>query len=148
MERKRRKWKSLAKQQHLPQMAGQPTIDRRCRGRLGKIQELKTWIKDFGLRLGDSEDDLRRHYSQGCLELKKKEQSRATKWGVYDASSSQFSSEWRMQLDIPLGDYSQYSTYNYTPSVHLSPPRPNLEELVSKVYRFGKHRRGRNGSIP
>ncbi|KAI5663712.1 hypothetical protein M9H77_23035 [Catharanthus roseus] len=46
--------------------------------------------------------------------------------------SSQYSSEWRTQLNGPWRDYSKYSTYNYIPSVHLSPPQPNLEELVSK----------------
>ncbi|KAI5652775.1 hypothetical protein M9H77_29962 [Catharanthus roseus] len=51
-------------------------------GLLSWIQELKTLIQDFNLQLGDSKDDLRRHYSQGCLELKKEEQSRATNWGL------------------------------------------------------------------
>ncbi|KAI5658098.1 hypothetical protein M9H77_26891 [Catharanthus roseus] len=46
------------------------------------IQELKTLIKDFVLQLGDSRDDLRRHYSPGCLELKNEEQSKATNWGL------------------------------------------------------------------
>ncbi|KAI5676237.1 hypothetical protein M9H77_07187 [Catharanthus roseus] len=32
-------------------------------------------IQDFDLRLGDLRDDLRRHYLQGYLELKKEEQS-------------------------------------------------------------------------
>ncbi|KAI5650042.1 hypothetical protein M9H77_36047 [Catharanthus roseus] len=38
----------------------------------------------------------------------------------------------RIRYDSNQCNYAQYSTYNYTPSVHLSPPRPNLEELVSK----------------
>ncbi|KAI5664529.1 hypothetical protein M9H77_23852 [Catharanthus roseus] len=49
------------------------------------IQELKTLIQYFDLRLGDLRDDLRRHYSQGCLELKKEEQSKATDWGLIGA---------------------------------------------------------------
>ncbi|KAI5681061.1 hypothetical protein M9H77_02288 [Catharanthus roseus] len=48
-------------------------------------QELKALIQDFDLRLGDWKDDLRRHYSQGCLKLKKEEQSMATNRGLTGA---------------------------------------------------------------
>ncbi|KAI5663299.1 hypothetical protein M9H77_22622 [Catharanthus roseus] len=47
----------------------------------------RTSIKDFDLRFGDSRDDLRRHYLQGCWELKKEEQSRATNLGLIGVSS-------------------------------------------------------------
>ncbi|KAI5667919.1 hypothetical protein M9H77_17772 [Catharanthus roseus] len=39
-------------------------------------QELKTLIQDFDLGLA------RLDYSQGCFELKREEQSRATNWGL------------------------------------------------------------------
>ncbi|KAI5676127.1 hypothetical protein M9H77_07077 [Catharanthus roseus] len=53
-------------------------------------------------------------------------------WQGYDTYSSQYSSEWWTQSNVPWGDYSQYSIYNYTPPVQISTPRCNLEDLVSK----------------
>ncbi|KAI5675975.1 hypothetical protein M9H77_06925 [Catharanthus roseus] len=77
------------------------TADRRFRPTIGGrfqdfcnlvswIQELKTYFQDFDIQLGDLKDELGRRsgfncgfdYSQGCLELKKEEQSRETNWGL------------------------------------------------------------------
>ncbi|KAI5663357.1 hypothetical protein M9H77_22680 [Catharanthus roseus] len=73
-----------------PTTDGRPTvsdgvISRFLQDLFSWIQELETLIQDFDLQLCDSKDKLGRHYSQGFLELKKKEQSRATNWGLTGA---------------------------------------------------------------
>ncbi|KAI5662204.1 hypothetical protein M9H77_21527 [Catharanthus roseus] len=101
-------WQALARKRPTTNGRPRPTvaggISRFLQDLFSRIQELKTLIQKFDLRLGDSRDDLRRHsgfncgsrlnpklsfsfsyYLQGCLELKKEEQSRATNWRLIGA---------------------------------------------------------------
>ncbi|KAI5671506.1 hypothetical protein M9H77_11870 [Catharanthus roseus] len=60
------------------------------------------------------------------------EESEGSNLHIEDNVSLSVGLEWRTQSNIPCGNYSQYSTYDDAPPVHLSPPRPNLEDLLSK----------------
>ncbi|KAI5676012.1 hypothetical protein M9H77_06962 [Catharanthus roseus] len=83
-----RGWQAFARQRPTGDYRPCPTVGGRItrfvQDLFSWIQELNTLIKDFVLRLGDSRDDLR-NYSQGILELKKEEQSRATNWRLSGA---------------------------------------------------------------
>ncbi|KAI5672246.1 hypothetical protein M9H77_12610 [Catharanthus roseus] len=118
----------------------------------------------FDLQLGDLKDELGRHsgfqwrlrfqsfspiafgcnlivarldYSQGCLELKKEEQSRATNWGYDMDTDDTIEARWASMLEQRVENTAFRSQYTHYQSVTFQEnwhgyDTPNLEELVSK----------------